>query len=77
MMSHSRSKKVVLIGAGISGLFAARQLIAQGMDARNISILEKEARVGGKCVTYSDPIDPEVKTEVGACIVGARPKQMF
>lgn len=65
----SKSKRYIIIGAGPSGLFAARELIRQGADPKNINILEKEPRVGGKCQTYSDPKNRKLKTEVGACIV--------
>lgn len=39
---------VVVIGGGLSGLVAARQLIAQGID--NVVVLEARQEVGGKCL---------------------------
>ncbi len=41
--------RVCIIGAGISGLTVAYQLQKQGY--RNITVLEKDKRVGGKCLT--------------------------
>lgn len=65
---QSREKKVVVIGAGPSGLFAARALNKQGVKT---TILEKEKVVGGKCHTYSDPNKPDLKTEWGAGVLAA------
>lgn len=58
-----RKNKVVIIGAGPAGLFAARALQKKGIEP---VLLEREARVGGKCYTYSDASSPELKTEWGA-----------
>lgn len=41
--------KVCVVGAGISGLTAAYQLQKKGYT--NITVLEKESRIGGKCLT--------------------------
>lgn len=61
-----RKNKVVIIGAGPSGLFAARALQKKGIEP---VLLEKEARVGGKCYTYSDASLPDLKTEWGAAML--------
>lgn len=54
---------VIIIGAGPAGLFAARRLAKMG---KRVTVVEKEADVGGKCNTYSDKDQPDVKTERGA-----------
>lgn len=61
--------KVIVIGAGPSGLFAARRLyqIAKEQGKKiEIVFLEREDVVGGKCHTYQDPIHPELRSEWGA-----------
>jgi len=61
--------KVIIIGAGPSGLFAARRLkeIAKAQNKEiDIVFIEKENVVGGKCHTYKDPVHPELRTEEGA-----------
>lgn len=57
---------VIVIGAGPSGLFAARSLAKKGIA---VTVLEKTAEVGGKCSTYSDKDYPQIKTERGAVLV--------
>ncbi|WP_367607838.1 FAD-dependent oxidoreductase [Legionella sp. W05-934-2] len=71
-MAKELPKSVVIIGAGPSGVFAARRLqqIAKEKGKEiSIVILEKEAQVGGKCSSYSDPDNPELVTERGAALV--------
>lgn len=61
--------KVIIIGAGPSGLFAVRSLqeLAKEQNTEIECILiEREDVVGGKCHTYKDPVHPELRTEWGA-----------
>lgn len=66
-------KKVVIIGAGVSGLFVARRLtqIAKVQSHQiEITFLEKNNYVGGKCKTYFDHVDG-VNAEFGAISVAS------
>lgn len=63
-----KNKTAVIIGAGPAGLFAARALKKQGITP---TLIEKEAVVGGKCHTYTDPHNPDIKTEWGAAMLAA------
>ena len=61
-----KTNDVIVIGAGPAGLFAARRLAKNGV---HVTVLEKESHVGGKCFTYADQEQPEVKTEWGAAMI--------
>lgn len=56
----------IIIGAGPSGLSAANVLSKHG---KSVFILEKEAHAGGKCHTFTDPLDKNNKTEWGAALI--------
>ncbi len=67
MIPKNLPKSAVVIGAGPSGLFAARRLRQLGM--KEITIFEKEDDIGGKCSTFSDPAHPGLITERGAVVI--------
>ena len=56
-------KKVVVVGAGVAGLVAARTLLDAGHD---VLILEAQARVGGRVQTLRDPFTDGLYAEAGA-----------
>jgi monoamine oxidase len=53
---------VIIIGAGVAGLAAARELTAGGF---TVLILEARGRIGGRILTHRDPFLP-VPVELGA-----------
>ena len=63
---------VVVIGAGISGLSAARLLTAQGL---NVVILEARDRVGGRTYTVRDPLFNY--TDLGGAYVGPTQRRVI
>lgn len=44
-------KKIIIIGAGVSGVAAATKLLSNGFS--NVTILEAENRIGGRVNTVS------------------------
>jgi monoamine oxidase len=62
---ESHSADVVVIGAGLAGLTAARELVAAG---RSVAVLEARDRVGGRLLNH-DLGDGQV-TEIGGQFVG-------
>ena len=64
-MPDSREADVVVVGAGLAGLAAARKLTAEGLDC---VVLEARDRVGGRTLNHS--IGDEKIVEVGGQWVG-------
>lgn len=67
-MSNNR-KKYIVIGAGVSGASAVRELIKLGISPDDIVVLEKNDYIGGKLRTYTSPSDQNLKTEYGAGVL--------
>lgn len=67
MPSHKLPQSIAIIGAGAAALFAARRLRQLGV--REITLIEKERQVGGKCSTYFDPHNSTLKAERGAAVI--------
>ncbi len=65
--------EVIIIGAGVAGLAAARELTAGGV---NVLILEARARIGGRILTHRDPLLP-VPVELGAEFVHGKPPALW
>lgn len=60
-ISHGVSPDVVIVGAGISGLAAARELVARGVDTL---VLEARDRVGGRLLSHA--VGDEAGLDLGA-----------
>jgi len=63
MARQSPSSKVIVIGAGLSGLVAAYELRQAG---RDVMVLEARMRPGGRIQTWTDPFADGLYTEAGA-----------
>ena len=72
-MSTTRKADVIIIGAGASGLAAARALRERGV---RVEILEARDRIGGRIFTHRDPRAP-APVELGAEFLhGSAPETM-
>ncbi|KGI70206.1 FAD-dependent oxidoreductase [Mycolicibacterium rufum] len=63
---------VIIVGAGLSGLFAARTVLAAGLTPL---ILEADERVGGRILT--EEVLPGLPVEIGAQWIGDTHHRMF
>ena len=67
------SSLIIVIGAGVAGLAAARHLTAAG---RRVLILEARSRLGGRILTVRDALSP-LPIELGAEFVHGSPREMW
>ena len=63
---------VVIVGAGLSGLIAARSVLAAGLTP---AVLEADERVGGRILT--EDVAPGLPVELGAQWIGDTHERMF
>ena len=63
LSSNGNAKKIIVIGAGMSGLVAAYELVRAGHD---VTILEARDRVGGRVLTIRSPFSNNHFAEGGA-----------
>ncbi len=61
--AQSKAKKVIVAGAGITGLCCAYELMQAGMD---VTLLEASARYGGHVMTGSDGLSDGLYADFGA-----------
>ena len=59
----SKPKKIVIVGAGLTGLAAGYELLQAGHD---VQILEAQHRVGGRIYTLREPFAQGLYAEAGA-----------
>ena len=64
---------LIIVGAGVAGLAAARHLTAAG---RHVLILEARSRLGGRILTVRDPLSP-FPIELGAEYVNGAAREMW
>jgi monoamine oxidase len=65
-----RPRRVVVVGAGISGLVVATDLVKKGLD---VTVLEAQSRPGGRILTVREPFRDGLYVEAGATHVLADP----
>lgn len=64
-MPNKQEADVIVVGAGISGLYAAKLLRAKGL---SVAVVEARDRVGGR--TFSQPLANGVAVDLGAQWIG-------
>jgi monoamine oxidase len=64
----AKSKKVLIVGAGLSGLVAAYELVKSGHD---VIVLEAQNRIGGRVLTLREPFGENLYADAGATRIPA------
>ncbi len=64
----AKSKKVIIVGAGLSGLVAAYELDKSGND---VIVLEAQNRIGGRILTLREPFGENLYADAGATRIPA------
>ena len=64
---------MVIVGAGMAGLSAARQLSTAGL---KLAVIEARERIGGRVFTLRDPLAP-IPIELGSEFVHGEPPELF
>src|SRR5690349_7237251 len=67
LSAQNRAGRVVVIGAGFSGLAAAYELAKAGYD---VTVVEARNRVGGRVISFSDLVPGKI-VEGGGELVGS------
>ena len=68
---ESSSNTIIVIGAGISGLVAARAITRTSPSLR-VVVLESSDRVGGRTMAANSALLPAVGVDAGGQWIGAR-----
>src|SRR5581483_878565 len=63
MKPQSSPRKIIVLGAGLSGLVAAYELMQAGHE---VTVFEARMRPGGRIQTWADPFADGLYTEAGA-----------
>ena len=63
LLPGQQSRRIIIVGAGLSGLVAAHELVNSG---NQVTILEAQPRPGGRVYTLRDPFSDGLYAEAGA-----------
>jgi monoamine oxidase len=66
-VTADNNRKILVLGAGLSGLSAAYQLASKGF---SVTLLEGRDRIGGRVFTLRTPFEDDLYTETGGELIG-------